>query len=141
MKTKILYVDDEAQWRRMVGVFLKLAGFEVLAASNASEAMLQAETERPGAIILDVNLGGEDGSQLIGFLKAIDPNVPIILYTGLDHDADTTRRMLELGAVQYLRKGNLRDLVKYVEDLLRKREPDEGLGLQPLFQPGGWRVV
>jgi len=141
MKTKILYVDDEAEWRRMVGIFLKLAGFGVLTAKDGTEAMQQAETEHPAVIILDVNLAGEDGAVLIGYLKAVDPDVPIILYTGLDHAADAIQRLLDEGAVQYLRKGNLRDLVKCVEDLLRKRDPAKAQGLQPLVQTGGWQMA
>ena len=141
MKTKILYVDDEAEWRRMVGIFLKLAGFGVLTAKDGTEAMQQAETERPAVIILDVNLNGEDGAVLIGYMKAIDPDVPIILYTGLDHAPDAVQRLMDEGAVQYLRKGNLRDLVKCVEDLLRKRDPAGRPAPQPLLQAAGWQMV
>jgi two-component system OmpR family response regulator len=140
-KTKILCVDDEAEWRRMVGIFLKLAGFEVLAAQDGTEAMQLAETEPVGAVILDVNLGGEDGAELIGFLKANDPDVPIILYTGLDHDADAIRRLLAQGADQYLRKGNLRDLIKCVEDILRKRDPKGLLGRRARLQTSDWQLV
>ena len=141
MKTNILYVDDEAEWRRMVGMFFKLAGFGVLTAKDASEAMHQAETGRPKVIILDVNLAGEDGAELIGYLKGIDPDVPVILYTGLDHGAEAIQRLLERGAVQYLRKGNLRDLVKYVEDLLLKRDPASSPCRPPVLNATGWQMV
>ena len=134
-------MDDEAQWRRMIGVFLKLAGFEVLAAADASEAMRLAETEGPDAIILDVNLAGEDGAGLIGYFKTIAADVPVILYTGLDHDADNIQRLMAQGAVHYLRKGNLRDLVKYVEELLRKQDPVNVFVRRPVVPTGAWQMV
>ena len=141
MKTKILYIDDESEWRRVVGIFLKLAGFGVFTARDGSEAMRLAESERPDAIVLDVNLAGEDGGELIGYLKAIDPDVPIILYTGLDHDTDATQRLLDLGAVQYLRKGNLRDLVKGVEDVLSICDPASRHGRHQPLPAAGWQMV
>src|ERR1043166_8753165 len=141
MKSKILHVHDEAEWRRMVGIFLKLAGFGVLSAADGSEAIAQADLENPDAVILDINLAGEDGAALIGYLKAINPDIPIVLYTGLEHDAAAIQRLLDHGAVHYLRKGNLQDLVKYVEELLRKRAPGSRPVRQQVVQVGGWQMV
>jgi DNA-binding NtrC family response regulator len=141
MKTKILYVDDEAEWRRMVGLFLMLAGFEVFTAKDATTAMRQAELERPDAVILDVNLAGEDGGELIGILKANNPDAPVILYTGFDHDAEATRRLLEKGALHYLRKGNLQNLVECIEEALRQRNPAERPRARPLAHTAGWQMV
>jgi DNA-binding response OmpR family regulator len=141
MKTKILYVEDEAAWRTMVMVFLKMVGFEVLTARDGTEAMQFAEAEPLAAIILDVNLGGEDGGALIGYLKANDPEVPIILYTGMEHSADEIQKLLDAGADQYLRKGNLRDLAKCVEDVLRERDPEDLPGRRLELQTSQWQIV
>jgi DNA-binding response OmpR family regulator len=141
MKNKILCVDDEAEWRRMIGIFLKLDGFGIITAANASEAMLYAETEKPDAVVLDVNLAGENGAGLIGYLKTILPRTPIILYTGLTHDEDAIQRLLAKGAAKYLRKGNLRNLVKCVEDLLGARDPEIMDRHEALVPAGAWQVV
>jgi DNA-binding response OmpR family regulator len=123
MGSKILYVDDENGWRVMVGSFLKLAGFDVVTASNGTEAMHQADSGALATIILDVNLAGEDGVALMDLLKASRPEAVIILYTGLERNEAAVQRFLEAGAQRYLRKGHLRDLVKCVAEFSRQFEP------------------
>src|SRR5438445_199527 len=100
MRKKILFVDDEDDWRFMVTACLNEGGYEVLAARDASEAMLQAEGVTLDGIILDVNLAGENGLMLMRFLKRNHPDVPIILYTGLNHDEQAIQTMLKEGAQQ-----------------------------------------
>jgi two-component system response regulator GlrR len=141
MKAKILYVDNDAGWRRLVGIFLKLAGFNVLTAKDVGDAMQQALAEHPGAIVLEVNTDGKDAAEFIGYLKANEPDVPVILYTDQEDGADAIKRLLDRGAVQCLRKGNLRDLVKCVEDRLRKLAPESQPAPRPLLHAGGWQVA
>ena len=43
------------------------------------------------------------------------PGVPILLFTGLEHDEETVRKMLTQGAGQYLRKGSMEELVRAVK--------------------------
>jgi DNA-binding NtrC family response regulator len=141
MKTKILYVDNDAGWCRLVGVFLKLAGFTVLTARDAGDAMAVALVEQPGAVILEANVAGKDGAELIGYLKANEPDMPVILYTGLENGDDAIKQLLDKGAVQSLRKGNLQELVKCVEGWLHKRQQDSQPDRQPLLCAGDWQVV
>ena len=86
-------VDDDENWRRMVTVWLKDAGYNVLAVSNASEALLQAGESSPGLIVLDLDLGGENGLMLMKYLKQNHSDVPILLFTGMEHDDPAVERM------------------------------------------------
>jgi two-component system response regulator HydG len=118
MAERILFVDDDPHWRMMVSTCLRDAGYQVLAVKDASEALLQSGEDRLALIILDLDLGGENGLMLMKFLKRSHPWVPILLYTGMQHDEEAVQRMREQGAQQYVRKGNLDDLIKAVKGIL-----------------------
>ena len=114
MGKKILFVDDEEDWREIVAATLKGVGHEVMTAKDASEAMQLSEGVKLGLIILDLNLAGENGVMLMRFLRRNHPEVPILVYTGMQHDEAAVKSMLLQGAAQYLRKGSMDDLVKAV---------------------------
>jgi DNA-binding response OmpR family regulator len=109
--TKILYVDDEADWRTTVATALEAAGFDICAVKDASEALAKAEDGDLRLVILDLNLAGENGMMLLKFLRHNNPEVPVLLYTGLEHDEAAVQSMLQQGADQYLRKGSMQELI------------------------------
>jgi len=117
-RTNILFVDDDQDWRDVVAATLRDGGYEVLTAKDATEAIRLTEGAKLGLIILDLDLDGEDGLVLMKFFKRNQPDVPIILYTGLSHDDDAILEMLRQGALQYVRKGPLEDLRQAVQMVL-----------------------
>lgn len=118
-KKKILFVDDEEEWRTVVAAALSEIGHEILTAADASEAMRLMEGVSLGLIILDLNLAGESGLTLMKYLRHNQPGVPVLLYTGLEHDEGTVEAMRQAGADQYLRKGPMEDLVGAVRRSFR----------------------
>jgi len=114
----ILFVDDESDWRFMATMYLTDSGYRVLAAADSTEALRHAEAVRPDLIILDLNLAGETGMRLMTLLKAKHPGVPVLLYTGFEHDDATVRRMLGQGANRYLRKGTMEEMLQAVQTAL-----------------------
>lgn len=114
MGKKILFIDDEADWREIVATTLKGVGHDVMTAKDGSEAMQLSEGVKLGLIILDLNLAGESGMMLMRFLRRNHPEVPILVYTGTEHDDQAVKGMLLQGAAQYLRKGSMDDLIKAV---------------------------
>ncbi len=115
----ILFVDDDRHWRLVVVTALAAAGYKVVAVGDAGEAVLQLGQVKPGLIILDLDLGGENGLMLMKHVKQHHPGVPVILYTGMEHDNQFVQRMLQQGAQQYLRKGRPEDLVKAVQTAMK----------------------
>jgi DNA-binding response OmpR family regulator len=103
----------------MVAGILKRSAYEVVSANDATEALAQAEQIELGLIILDLNLNGESGQVLMKFLKRNHPEVPILIYTALDHQEDEIQTLLQHGASQYLRKGSSEELVKAVKRSFR----------------------
>lgn len=111
MARKILFVDDDEMWRKHVTASLTAAGYEVVTAKDGSEAMALSEKSHPALIILDIDLEGEDGVMLLKFLRRNHPKVPIVVFTGVQHDEAQTRSMLKAGANQYLAKSSVEELI------------------------------
>jgi DNA-binding NtrC family response regulator len=119
MRKMILFVDDDRHWRLVVETALKEAGYDVVAVRDAGEAVLRLDQVKPGLIILDLDLGGENGLMLMKLVKQHHPEVPVILNTGMEHDDQFVQRMLQQGAQQYLRKGRPADLLDAVQTAMK----------------------
>jgi CheY-like chemotaxis protein len=109
-KKTVLFVDDEGDWRFIAGECLRDAGFNILTAKDEAEAMRRMETVKLDGIVLDLNLAGQNGLLLMELLKQRHPGVPILIYTGMDHDNTAITDMLKSGARKYLRKGSMAEL-------------------------------
>ena len=83
--------------------------------AGAGEAVLQKDDIDLSLIVLDLDLGGENGLMLMKHLKRHHPDAPIIIYTGMEPDEPAIRRMRDQGADQCLRKGTMSELVAAVQ--------------------------
>jgi CheY-like chemotaxis protein len=117
-KKRILFVDDEGDWRFVAGACLQDAGFEVVTAKDLTEALQRLETPRLDGIVLDLNLAGENGLLLMEFLKQKHPGIPILIYTGYQHDDEAVQNMLKQGARKYLRKGSMTELCDTLKSMV-----------------------
>ncbi|HVU99936.1 MAG TPA: response regulator transcription factor [Verrucomicrobiae bacterium] len=109
-KKRVLFVDDEGDWRFVAGSCLEDAGFEVFTAKDAAEALKRMEALTLDAIVLDLNLAGENGLLLMELLKLKHPGVPILIYTGQELDKNEIQNVLNQGAARHLKKGSMADL-------------------------------
>ncbi len=115
----ILVVDDEVAVRELLKDCFGMEGFTVTEACNGSEINAQLEQQSIDLITLDLNLGGENGFDLVREIRATR-NVPIVMITG---KGDTIDRVvgLELGADDYITKPfQLREVVARVRAVLRR---------------------
>jgi len=98
---KILIVDDERDFVRILSAHLKVRGYIIVAASDAVGAITVAQKERPDLIILDVNMPGGDGLTVLKRLAASNHTslIPVIVVTGLTPAAKVD--MLAAGAVEF----------------------------------------
>jgi CheY-like chemotaxis protein len=117
-RKRVLFVDDEGDWRFMAGTCLQDAGFEVITAADAAEALRRMELVKLDAIVLDLNLAGENGLLLMEFLKQKHPGVPILIYTGMAHDTSAIQGMIKQGARKYLRKGSMAELCDTIKSMV-----------------------
>lgn len=79
---KVLLVDDEGIVRETLAEMLEEEGCEVVAASNAEDAVLKFQKYQCDVIFTDLSMPGMNGVELAGRLKQINPKVPIFIITG-----------------------------------------------------------
>jgi PAS domain S-box-containing protein len=103
----ILVVDDDRDTTGLVQEVLSRAGFKVRAANNGFEALVIAQQEQPGLILLDLKMPGLDGYEVLKRLKrdGATQNIPVFVVTGSVTDEEVKRKkVLALGAAQFLTK-------------------------------------
>jgi two-component system, cell cycle sensor histidine kinase and response regulator CckA len=88
--TTILIVDDEPFIRQMSETFLKSCGYKILTAKDGTEAIaLFSECkDEISAVLMDMMMPSLDGKSAIAELKKIDPQVKILVTSGLDLSND-----------------------------------------------------
>lgn len=79
---RVLLIDDDDQMRGSTAQALGLAGFKVEALTGGPEALALAAPGFNGAIVSDIRMPGMDGMTLLGRVHEIDPEIPVILFTG-----------------------------------------------------------
>jgi len=79
---RVLLVDDDDVTREALATLIDAAGFEVMAVRSASEALVRFHAARPDVVVTDLQLGDEDGGELVLTLGAIDAQVPIVVASG-----------------------------------------------------------
>jgi CheY-like chemotaxis protein len=119
MIRKILFVDDDLDSRMIVADYLRNLGYNILTVEDAEDALRIAAENCVDAMILDVNLIGANGAELMQKLQRIRPGVPVILYSGMPATAPEAKRMLALGAQQFVSKNSpLEELIKALQGTL-----------------------
>ena len=102
-KERILIVEDEENGRQGYEALLRKWGFDVLAATNAEEALARFSEFRPAALIADVELPGMDGLELLHRLGDELRDVPALIITGKGSD-ERAVAAIEAGAFWYIEK-------------------------------------
>ena len=100
---KILVVDDEPEVRKLMEHFLIDKGYEVRVAGNGREGLDALDTFTPDLVLLDMHMPELDGAQMLMQLAIRSPTLPVIMVT-VNEDVETTSRLLQLGAADYVPK-------------------------------------
>ncbi len=130
MPGRILVADDESNIVQLLRLYLREAGYEVVAAHDGREALERFRADAPDLVLLDImmpELGGFEVCQEIR--KTSD--VPVIMLTARTDDVDKIVG-LEMGADDYVTKPfNPREVVARVKANLRRREWDAAAAQSP----------
>jgi two-component system, OmpR family, phosphate regulon response regulator PhoB len=105
MSHRILVVDDEPDITALVAYHLAKAGYRVSTATTGPDALRAAREEHPDLVVLDLNLPGLGGYDVLAELRRIDDtrDMGVILLTARREEVDRIRG-LTLGADDYLTK-------------------------------------
>ncbi len=93
----------------MLSLFFKKKGFSVTSVVTGAEAMGLVDQVPFDAAIVDVNLAGENGLELLGFLKSNYPALPVVMFTGLSSDKKILEEAMARGANGFMSKNESLD--------------------------------
>ncbi len=112
----LLIIDDDENYREVLARSLARRGFVVSTADSVEESLAACQRGDPEYILLDLNLAGQSGLNLIQPLLDIAPAARIVILTGYA-SIQTAVGALKLGASQYLPKpASVSDIVKALID-------------------------
>lgn len=134
----VLVVDDEAPLQKYVSTNLRARGYDVRVASDGTEALkLLAETV-PDLVVLDINMPGPDGFQVLQAIRR-EMDVPVIMLSARGREGDKVRA-LNLGADDYLTKPfGMEEFLARVRAALRRAGAHPDTSVAP-YRAGGLEV-
>jgi len=100
---RLLVVDDEPRIRSFLTRALRSAGFTVIEAATGPQGLRSALTEHPDLVLLDLELPGLSGEQLLQELHHQRPGQAVLVWSATA-DPNAERRCLMFGARGFLRK-------------------------------------
>ncbi len=122
MKNKILVVDDEHLIRWSLEQNLKKQGYEVSTAGSGEDALRLLQEETPDLMLLDIQLPGMNGLEVLEKVKDLEEDVIVIMVTALGV-LETAVKAMRLGAYDYINKPfNLDELAIIIKKALETRE-------------------
>ncbi len=124
---KILVIDDDAVVRDVIGEMLAIAGYEVVTASTAAEALELFVDEDISLVVSDIVMPDLSGLELLEAMRLHRPSLPIVLVTGAD-TRDNLNEALTRGAdglvAKPFTKAELQDAVDKALDRAGRSERD-----------------
>ena len=124
MPKKILIVEDEANIRELLRLYLEREGYTVLEAENGVEGIKKWKSDKPDMLLLDVMMPVMDGWAVCREIRA-ESNVPIIMLTAKGETADRVSG-LEMGADDYIVKPlEMPEVIARVRAVFRRMAPDD----------------
>lgn len=129
---RVLVVDDDGEMRALLAEVLGDEGYQVESVPNGAEALIRLRNESFAAIILDKNMPGLSGLDILPGLRTICPETPVVMITAFG-DVATYVDAIEKGAFTYIFKPfQMEELLQALgRSVAPRRDP------RSLLRPGG----
>jgi two-component system phosphate regulon response regulator PhoB len=144
--SQVLVVEDESAIAELMSLHLRHAGYEVVVAATADDALQQVDRVLPDLVVLDWMLPGQSGLSLAKHWRSQSRtrDLPIIMLTARADESDKISG-LDAGADDYLTKPfSTHELMARIRAVLRRKVPealDSAVEVGPLrLDPGTRRV-
>lgn len=139
---RVLLVDDEEDFLKVLSERLKMRGLRVNTSISGEDALEKIEQQPFDAIIVDLSMPGMDGIETLKGIKKAHPDAEIIILTGHGSVASGITAMKE-GAFDFLEKPvNIEQLLGKIDDAKGRRllvlEKQSQQELQQLIKSRGW---
>jgi DNA-binding NtrC family response regulator len=121
---RILVVDDEQSMCQYLSILLTKEGHEVVTANSGADALRLLDQAPVDVVITDVRMPGMDGIQLLKGVRALDPELPVIMMTAYASE-QTAIDAVNLGAFGYVMKHSKNDEYKmFIRNALQLRHAE-----------------
>lgn len=117
----ILVIDDSSFSRKILRKILEALSYEVTEASDGMTALEAFTMQNPDAVLLDLNMSGMTGLDVLTKLIEINPNAKIVIATA-DIQESTQKIAMDIGASAYIFKPFTEEKVSEVLQELFKKE-------------------
>jgi DNA-binding NtrC family response regulator len=119
-KPVVLCLEDDANMRAMLAEIFRHHGYRVLTTHTVAGAMRLFSEQKINALILDVNLAGESGLDLVPYLATNYPETALTIYSGVDVDTQKLETARAWKAFLFIKKNQpITELIKAVRDGLK----------------------
>lgn len=120
---KILIIDREPDIRKALETLLRKHGYQAMSASNGEEAMDTLKSDTFDLVIMDINMPGTNGLQVMRNIKELEEAIEVIVLTGLNSINNAVHALRAEGAFDFLSKPleNYEQLTISVKQALEKR--------------------
>ena len=131
----IFVVDDDRAVRDMLSIVLTTAGYRVICFADGTSLLAVARTQCPDCILLDVQIPGKSGIDVLKELRAQDYPAPILMISG-HGDIATAVEAVKRGAFDFIEKPLFgKDLVVRVDNAIKAFEEREAAARVTTLQP------
>jgi DNA-binding NtrC family response regulator len=120
----VLIIEDETVLAKNIRLYLERSGFAARTAESAEDGLQQIREFHPDIVVLDYQLPGRNGLDLLAELHRSDPGIPVIMLTG-QGSVDMAVEAMKLGAVDFLTKPVVLGKLKLVIDKVLGEERTE----------------
>lgn len=102
-KVRVLTVDDDKTIRKLVSMYLKSKGYQVIEASDGLAGLETFKQQPVDLVLLDLRMPGLDGLEVLAEIKKEQPDMPVIVFSGTEKISDAVKA-IRLGAWDYVLK-------------------------------------
>jgi CheY-like chemotaxis protein len=118
----VMVVDDNESMRELIGMHLRIHGYEVVEAADGSEAVELVRRECPALILMDINMPVMDGLEATRLIRAIKDlcRMPIVAISAYGDGSNNRLEALAAGCDEYVSKTKgITELPSIIERHLR----------------------
>lgn len=113
-----MYVEDDADTREMIVIYLTSQGYKVKTASNTAEALKKADEDKFDLFMLDLRLPDGEGTDLALKLRDKQPSAPIVYYTASAFANERLETMSKCGEAYLIKPDSFEDIEATIENLV-----------------------
>lgn len=119
---KILIVDDEKLHQHSLMELMTQHGYKIDSANNGAEAIVKLKADNISIILLDLNMGGSNGEDVMHFITEKNINTTIIVVSG-ETSFEAAENAIKHGAYDFIRKPySIENLLNSVKNAIKKRQ-------------------